>query len=335
MKKTQRGSITTIVSLGISLVLLAGSIWLVFNRQLAADYYRAELLYDPTTEIAQLAETTTMTQKGKLYFYASEPVLEKTSQFNEECQRQEEGSSILGCYKAGKIFIYDVPDERLNGIEEVTAAHEMLHAAYERLGKAERAKVDSMVETEYQRLQSAEGGQLKERMQYYARTEPGERANELHSILATEVDSLSDELEVYFKRYFTNRKAIVKLHASYNDKFEELHANSTQLKTQLDTLSKEIDALTTSYNDAMLVLNNDITRFNDRASNGGFASQAEFQMVRTALVGRVDEGQRQREEIDAKANEYEQKRQAYNATVDESNSLTRSLDSRLAPAPSI
>ena len=35
-------------------------------------------------------------------------------------------------------YIYNVNDERLNGLKEVTAAHEMLHAAYERLPESDK-----------------------------------------------------------------------------------------------------------------------------------------------------------------------------------------------------
>ena len=37
-------------------------------------------------------------------------------------------TAVLGCYANREISIFNVTDQRLDGIREVTAAHEMLHA---------------------------------------------------------------------------------------------------------------------------------------------------------------------------------------------------------------
>lgn len=332
--KTSRGSVAAVVSLVVTMLVFATAAWVILNRQLVADQI-VVWRYTPPQNIAQLADSAHMSETGRFYFYASDPQLEGTSKFNDACQRKEEHSAILGCYRNGKIYVYDVKDKRLNGVEEVTAAHEMLHAAYERLGNSEKTRINGLLEQEYKKLMSSGDTALQERMQYYERTEPGERDNELHSILATEVESLPSDLEEYFRRYFDDRQAVVKLHGSYNDKFTELRSSSEQLKTQLDVLADDIDALTNQYNETIRLLNNDIARFNTRAEGGDFANEAEFQAARSALVARVDTEARARESINTKVADYESKRKAYNATVDESNSLTRSLDSSLAPAPSI
>lgn len=52
---------------------------------------------------------------------------------------------MFGCYftngKSGKIAIQSVTDDRFQGVMEVTAAHEMLHAAYSRLSPSDRDKL--------------------------------------------------------------------------------------------------------------------------------------------------------------------------------------------------
>lgn len=333
--KTSRGNVAAVATLVLTGLMLTAAIWLFFNQRYAADSITV-WQFRPTPAIAQLADASGMSDKGRFLFYASTPQLEGSAQFNNSCQRKEERSAILGCYRSGKIYVYDIQDERLRGVEEVTAAHEMLHAAYERLSADERTQVNQLLEKSYQELMRSGDASLQERMQYYARTEPGERDNELHSILATEVASLEPKLETYYERYFSDRAEVVRLHGLYSDKFEELNTNSQQLKAQLDTLADEIDRLTNGYNDAIRALNNDIARFNARASEpGAFATEAAFQAARSGLVARVDNEARVRADIDAKVADYDTKRQAYNATVDESNSLTRSLDSTLAPAPSL
>ncbi len=331
--RTRQGSAAATTSLTLTVLLLALAAWVVLNRQLVVDQLSV-WQYKPSDAVVQLADATTMTDKGRFYFYASHPMLEGTSKFNEACHRQEENSAILGCYTGGKIFVYDVKDERLAGVEEVTAAHEMLHAAYDRLPDAEKDRINQLLEQEYQKKLKSDDAAFRARMEYYDRTEPGERHNELHSIFATELASLPDELESYYRQYFTDRQTVVKFHSAYNDKFDQLRSGSTELKKELDALSQEITVLTSEYNDAIRTLNNDIERFNSQAENGGFAGQNEFQAARAALVARVDEQKRQREMVDTKVAEYETKRQEYNGMVDESNSLSRSLDSSLAPAPS-
>lgn len=323
-----------IVSSLLTFLLFLAAGWVVLNRQYVVDQL-VVWQYQPTADVVQLAERAQMNDKGTFYFYASEPQLDGTAKFNEVCKRQEENSAILGCFSNGKIFVYNIADERLNGVEEVTAAHEMLHAVYTRLSASEKEQVNQLIDTEYQKLLKSEDAELKERMEYYARTEPGERDNELHSIIGTEVGAVSNELEDYYKKYFTNRQAIVALHDSYSSKFDELEQSSSTLRSQLEQLSSDINSLTSQYNSDISALNNDIESFNSTAQSGGFSSQSAFQGARTALQGRVDTLQQTRATIDTKVADYETKRQAYNQTVDESNSLSRSLDSSLAPAPSI
>lgn len=328
------GKAAAIISTLITLALFIGAGWVLLNRQYVLDQLTV-WQYQPSAEVASLADSSQMSSAGKFYFYASTPQLDGTSKFNESCKRQEQNSAILGCYVNSRIYVYNIKDARLAGVREVTAAHEMLHAVYMRLSSSEKSRVDSLLEAEYQNLLSSSDDGLKERMEYYARTEPGERNNELHSIIATEVANVSGELEEYYAKYFSNRRAVVALHDSYSSKFDELQNASASLKAQLEQLSSDINAMTSSYNDAIAALNNDIEAFNERASGGAFRTQSEFQAARANLVARVDDLKSTRSNIDTKINDYEAKRQQYNSTVDESNSLTRSLDSSLAPAPSI
>lgn len=328
------GKFAALVSLLLTLALFAGAGWVLLNRQFVLDQLTV-WQYEPSSEVAALADSAHMNSTGRFYFYASTPQLDGTSKFNDSCKRQEENSAILGCYTNSKIFVYDIKDQRLNGVREVTAAHEMLHAVYARLPAGEKNKVNGLLDAEYRKLLTSKDSSLKERMEYYARTEPGERNNELHSIIGTEVSNISHDLETYYEQYFNDRQAIVRLHDSYSSKFDELQDTSAALKAQLEALSSEINTMTSSYNSDIEALNGDIEAFNEQASAGTFRTQAAFQAARASLVSRADGLKSRRGSIDAKISEYEAKRQQYNNTVDESNSLTRSLDSSLAPAPSL
>lgn len=334
---TSRGNstVSTIASVVVAVALFCAGMWVFLNRQFVVDQLTV-WQYEPSAEVMQLADDSGMAEDGRFYFYASTPkLMANQDEYNTACPRQEESSAILGCYTSGKIYIYDVPDERLEGVPPVTAAHEMLHAAYERMNGDEKNRINALLKVEYQKILQSEDAKFRERMEYYARTEPNDRDNELHSIIGTEVADVEGELEKHYAQYFEDRSTVVKLHASYSGQFAALEEHSSSLRVQLERLSEEITSMTNQYNADIESLNADIESFNAQAESGVFTSQSAFSAARNGLVSRVDALEQTRASIDAKHAEYEEKRLSYNETVDESNSLSRSLDSTLAPAPSI
>jgi len=316
--------------LAVFFFVIAGWLWL--NQQLVLDQI-AVWQYKPAPEVVALADRASMNDRGRFLFYTGQPIIEGTQQFNQECDRKEEGVAILGCYVADKIFIYDVKDSRLDGIREVTAAHEMLHVAYQRLGGAEREKIDRLLEAEYAKL--SEKDKFKDRMAFYARTEPGERDNELHSVIGTEVADLDPELEAYYKTFFFDRSKIVALHDVYQSVFLKIENQAKEIYAELTALGKKIEVKSNEYNGAVSSLNDDIQSFNERARNNRFSSQSQFTTERTALSNRVDSITAMREQVNKDIAVYEELRARYNQTASESKRLNDSLDSSLAPAPSI
>jgi hypothetical protein len=324
-----RGSLVSLVVVCVSAAL---ALFLIMNRQAVIDQL-AVWQYTPTADVTAFADRTAMTDRGEFLFYASQPSIEGTQVFNDKCGRIEQSSAVLGCYDGRNIFVYDVKNAKLDGIREVTAAHEMLHAAYQRLGATERTKVNALVEAEYAKLSGNQ--EFAERMAFYARTEPGERDNELHSIIGTEVATISPELEQHYKQYFTDRSKVVALHTQYATVFYELQSRSQELSSELEKLADTIEAASNSYNQATMQLNNDIESFNTRANNGSFSSQAQFNSERAALVARVAALEAQRTSINADRDRYNNLREELLAIASESEALNRSIDSTLAPAPSL
>jgi hypothetical protein len=321
-----------VASLVVTLISVAITFVLIGNRQLILDHVSV-WQYKPTDEIAAFVDRTTMSDDGEFLFYASRPSLEGTQAFNDKCARHEKSTAILGCYDSSQIYIYDVPNPKLDGIREVTAAHEMLHAAYMRMGDAERKAVNALVEAEYTKLST--DANFSERMAFYARTEPGERDNELHSIIGTEVTSVSPELEKHYAKYFDNRSAVVSLHTQYASIFAELQARSEELSAQLTTLAASIEKSTAAYNRGVKQLNDDIANFNQRANGGEFSSQAAFNSERSALTARAAALEDVRAGINAERATYETLREELLTIASESEALNQSIDSSLAPAPSL
>lgn len=330
MKRSSLGQ--HLASTVILLASVGGALFLILNRQAVLDQI-ALWQYQPTAEIVSLADRTTMTDTGRKAFYASRPSLEGSQQFASICGNNEEGTAVLGCYSGRQIYVFNVADPQLDGIRDVTAAHEMLHAIYERLSDTERTRINALLEAEYQTLSKDEA--FADRMAYYAKVEPGERDNELHSIIGTEVASISSELEAHYSRYFSNRKAVIGLHAAYSSVFARLKSQSQDLANRLDVLATSIEQATEAYNVASRQLNQDIGDFNRRAGRGEFESQTEFSAERQLLADRSNDLASDRQAINNMISEYNQLRENLAAIASQSEALNRSIDSSLAPAPSL
>lgn len=312
--------------------LIAGSLWLWFERQYVVDaiqYYQ----YQPSQAVEEITKKAKLTDSAKFTFYATHPAIESSDAFNQHCERREANSPILGCYAANRIYIFDVTDERLKGIKAVTAAHELLHAEYDRLPESERQRLEPLLRAAYEKVVTPE---LEERMKYYEKTEPGEEFNELHSILGTEFVSLGPELEDHYRQYFHDRQAVVTLHEKVERVFSDLSKEASRLADQIEQLARKINDETKQYNQGVGVLNRDVEAFNARASRaGGFTTQSEFQAARQALVDRSSGLNALRQQIQTDIATYKTLLARLDSINAQSAKLNQGLDSTLSDAPTI
>jgi hypothetical protein len=332
MARTRQHKSRRLVGLAIGVIGILAALLLLVNRQYVTDQVSV-WQYQPSSDVVALAERSSMSGMGTFYFYASHPQLQNAEQFNATCERKEEATAILGCYNGQYIYIYNISDAKLDGIREVTAAHEMLHAAYDRLSEQEKQKIGELIEAEFESLKEDE--ELAERLAFYERTEPGERINELHSIIGTEVAAISSELEAYYAKYFDDRSQVVALYDQYADVFQSLQERSDQLSQRLTELGDAIEAESAQYNKDVTQFNRDVEAFNQRAENGEFSSQAEFDSARATLLARGDVLEANRQQVNDKVAEYERLRAELIGIASQSEALNRSIDSSLAPAPSL
>lgn len=321
------GVISTII---ICLILVVFTVTIVFFRQRIIDQITV-WQYQPTAEVGGLVDRAGMNSNGKFYYLASQPKLDSSSDFNSECDRVENVTSILGCYSNSRIFVYDVTDPQLDGIREVTATHETLHAIYDRMSDDEKQQIDALIEVEYKKL--SKDKDFADLLSYYARAEPGQRDNELHSIIGTEVAVLDPKLEDHYDQYFSNRQKVVELNAKYSSVFKSLKSQADALSAKLDTLSAYITTKSAEYNSDVQTINNDIAAFNIRAANGNFTSQAQFNSQRAALTQQVTDLQALRASIDDSISQYQTMLTEYNSLAAQSKKLYSIIDSTLAPAP--
>lgn len=248
----------------LSLVFLLVALGALWQRQAIYDWIRLRD-FTPSPAVVALADSTTMTKYGRHVFYVYHPTLEDRESFNRHCTNSER-SIVLGCYVEHQgIYVFDVTDERLSGIEEVTAAHEMLHAAYDRLSSREKKRVDALVAGAFSDVKDK---RVLDTVERYRERDATVVPNELHSILGTEVRDLPDELEQYYKRYFTNRAAVVTFSEQYQQAFTERQAKIDGYDMRLKTLQSQIDALQTSLKNQEDGLQSERARLDSlRASN--------------------------------------------------------------------
>lgn len=328
--KSARGAIASRLVFSLLVLALAAGIFLY--RQWIIDQFNL-WQYKPTQDIAQIAERAELNDRGKFYFYTSRPAVEDRAAFNQSCNTgHDEETAVLGCYAGQRIYLFNVTDEQLDGIKEVTAAHEMLHAAYDRLSAGEREHVDELLETEAAKITDPDFIAL---MKAYNKAEPGERLNELHSIIGTQIKAISPDLASYYGQYFKNRTALVTLYTKYEAVFQGIKDQQTQIVNELNKLVTQINTATEAYNTGAAKLESDIKSFNTRAENGGFSSQSEFQTERAALVARQQQLGSDRTLIDGYIATYNTKRQQLIAINGQAEALNRSINSNLTPLPSI
>lgn len=245
------------------------------QRQAIYDWSRLHNYHPPAAAI-QLATDTTMNAYARNIFLVQHPEVDNKSTFNDFCRETSEQTIVLGCYISRQgIYVLDVQEAKLAGIEQVTAAHEMLHAAYDRLGAKDRKIVDDMINQAYKTITDK---RIKATVEQYKKA-GADVTNELHSILGTEVRNLPPDLEAYYKKYFTNRAAIV----DYSEKYEQIFTDNknkvdkydqelSQRKKQIEALQVELDALGNGLEAARNELERELAAKDYAAYNNGVPS---------------------------------------------------------------
>ena len=222
-------------------------------------------------DVADLAATTTMTDRARRMFLAAQPAIEDATTFARSCGITDVADTpgqprthTLGCYAAGRIHLLarDRPEarERLS----VVAAHELLHVVYFELRPVERARIDA-------ELEAARAGneRLEERLRPYAGSPT--LINEIHSILGTEFAGLSPVLEAHYAQFFADRASVVAAHqrtlGTREDEIRRLKVELDDLEARITTLKADQETLRSSgdlrsYNAYVGVVNGLVERYN-------------------------------------------------------------------------
>jgi hypothetical protein len=251
----------------VTTVVLSGLGLLYGYRYAIYDWWRL-YNYNPSSAISNLASDTTMTSKAKVLFYINHPKLEGANQFNLDCPIGGEHTIVLGCYKPVErgIYLFNITDKTLYGVEQVTAAHETLHAAYSRLSKSEKTYVNNLLQNYY--LHGLHNPTVKAEIAAYKISEPNDILNEMHSIFGTEIAQLPPALENYYRQYFVNRAEIAKFAEDYRNAFSIREHQVSEYDKQLSSLHQIIDTDESTLNSDLQLISSEQNGLNSLRSSG-------------------------------------------------------------------
>lgn len=317
----------------VGLVLLL--VWLAllglaaFNRQNIIDWWRLRQYQAPVI-VSQLATQDTMTASARKIFYVNHPAIDDKAAFSQSCPNNasSEKTIVLGCYVSNQagIFLLQVSDARLDGVEQVTAAHEMLHAAYDRLSSSERAKVNAMLQNYY--VHDLHDQRILDTIAAYRKSEPHDVVNEMHSVFGSEVSSLPAGLEQYYKRYFSSRAQVTAFAAQYQAAFTSREQTLKQQKRELDNLQSQIETMNIDLKAKRSSLSAKQAQLETSRSNGDVSAYNSGVPVYNSLV--VDFNQ-EIEMVKSLIARYNTLKDSYNLLVLEENQLTNELKSDVTP----
>lgn len=312
--------------LGLGLVLLI--IFAALQHQAVYDWI-ALRGYQVPAEIAALSQADGLTPEAQKILYVNHPELNDKPAFNANCPNNGgEQTIVLGCYKSDQrgIYVYRVDDPQLHGVKEVTTAHEMLHAAYDRLSYFDRKKVDAMLLDYYNNHADK---QTKATIDAYRSSEPDDLINEMHSIFGTEVSQLPADLEQYYSRYFTNRAQVVAYAQTYSAVFTTRKDKIAAYDAQLNELKPKIEANKQSLGEQSASLSEQRRQLEALRNSGNTAA---YNRQVDGYNGQVNAYNSMLRETQSMITEYNSIVDQRNAIAIEEQNLAQSLDSRLPSA---
>lgn len=316
--------VRNIIGCTLLVILTAIAIAIVLNRQWIYDFWRGRT-YVASAEMSDIRTSLGLTGQGEFLFNASQPELSTREDFNERCRKEGDEIAILGCYTEGNIYVYNITDAELDGIREVTAAHELLHAAFARMSDDEKSALRPYLDQVYKDNEQI----LSEDLANYNAAEEFE---ELYVRAGTEVKDLPAALESHYAKIFKDQDLVVGFYEKYIIVFRELKAELEALEDEMASLTEQIEQKTIEYENRIEGLNASIISFNSCAEVAGcFVSEADFYARRNVLVGEQNALERMYEEINGLIDEYNAKVEIYNADVLRSERLNTIINSSNKP----
>ncbi len=305
-------------------VLVVGGAVVAANRDWIYDYYRG-VTYQPSAEMERIRGELNLTDKGVFLFNASQPVLSEREEFNANCRDGVTETAVLGCYDGESIYVYNIDSEELDGIRELTTAHELLHVAWARMDDGARQVLETALNEVLVEHQTA----LGEELDIY---DDNEKKEELYVRAGTEIADLPEALERHYAEIFREQDKVVAYYDKYIGVFNRLQAELDALALELESISNEVEQKTSQYELLAGQLNADIVSFNSCADVAGcFQTEEDFNGQRAELVARQESLEALYNEINGLIETYNAKVEIYNADVLHSEHLNTLINSNIKP----
>lgn len=281
--------------------------------------------YQPSAEMARIRNDLQLTDKGKFIFNSAQPKLSESDEFNKYCRSDSPEAAILGCYTMNNIYVYNITDAELDGIRELTTAHELLHAVWARMSDEEKT---ALVEPLTRTFEANQDFMAEEINNY----DISQKQEELYVRAGTEVANLPADLERHYAEIFKNQDAVVAFYDKYIGVFRTLTAELDSLKAELDQINTVVTAKTAEYEQRSSQLNAEVTSFNSCArTTGCFKTEEEFEAKKSVLMGEQAALEALYEEINSLIASYNSKVEIYNTDVLRSENLNNMINSNSKP----
>ena len=275
------------------------------------------MVYSPSEKVENIESSLSLTKTGRRIFRASAPSLESDhTVFESLCygENSSSDSTILGCFRDRKIFVYDIDSSELSGIVESTSAHELLHAIYSRLPSGEKSTLAPILEEIY----ASSSDDFRESVSSYP---DSERLEEIYVRSATQLPSLPASLESHFAKYFSDRPSLVAYYDSYITPFTAIKNTLASLETELKEKKQKIEEKTSEYTSRSATFSEEVSAFNSCAATPGCYSSATFASERSRLLAEQSSLSSLFDEINSDISTYNERIELYNGNILHEKSL--------------
>lgn len=287
---------TYVLAISILLIGIAIAAAILLSQSFS-DYF---ILKNANPAMIALAQQAGMSREGELVFLRANPQFANDTQMRSDCStnaaaNNKNGFIEQGCYipnphnhSTGRIYIRQMP-ANLYDQEIVTSSYEMLHSVYfANTGN----NLVMAIESNYNQVHSAG---LDAQVINFAKTEPGYRDLELFSLIGTEYNKPTTELDAFYLPYFTNRALTVN---SYNRVTAIFQSEQAQLKQIQATITSDDSLANAAFADSIAWAN----------AGNAYEDSYNYNIYKNYIA-----------QENAAINQYNQLSQAYNTLVTEYN----------------
>lgn len=246
--KKQSGFLKILLLIILVPVFLIGGFFYFATAQLRMSDDEVLKSYKPSSEVLDLAEKNTLTDKGKAALYRADPQFVDNEAFIKYCKTVSRGIEALACiapkpgggpFGGKQIFLLKIDDPKFSDHKYAASVHEMLHSAYMRFSSEEKDKLAPLLLGELEKHK--DDPHLANIVELLKQKKGINDFNdELHSKFGTEYKSLSPGLEEHYKQYFNDRNKVVENYekGGFNSRIrrvDQLNGELKSLKAKLES----------------------------------------------------------------------------------------------------